>query len=326
VRACSNDQDCDDGIFCNGTERCRGEFGCEVAPSPCSNGDVCDEEADRCGVVDDPVTPDPMPDPDPPIPDPFIEVIGTPQPGAVYSGCAPLPEYCTSLTYAYPAATRGRVLLVGEGDYALRFGCLLRGAGFEVARLLNEEDLNSTVDLSRFRALITLDGTEWSGDEITDTGQGQIVDYVSRGGGFVAVEWALWQNYSVLRDVLPTDYAGWTTGTRQHAVVSFGHPISTGLPVTYSVAQHGYSYGAPRSDATVVIQDEEGKPSLVTRAHGSGRIAWFAAANNYQCFDWLGSAPLSRAFVNAVAWAAGDATMPMIDDAALTHNCRCAGP
>ncbi len=61
---CTGDQECSDGLYCNGVERCRpsaedaDERGCVGAESgPCGDGEgeTCDEEADACtGCADDP--------------------------------------------------------------------------------------------------------------------------------------------------------------------------------------------------------------------------------------------------------------------------------
>ncbi len=51
---CRNDDACDDGLFCNGAERCAPEDpgadddGCVAAVSPCLSGQSCDEAADAC--------------------------------------------------------------------------------------------------------------------------------------------------------------------------------------------------------------------------------------------------------------------------------------
>ncbi|MFO0686190.1 MAG: MopE-related protein [Sandaracinus sp.] len=53
---CARDVDCDDGIFCNGTEHCMpldahaDAQGCVASPPPCSTGHVCDETGQRCDV------------------------------------------------------------------------------------------------------------------------------------------------------------------------------------------------------------------------------------------------------------------------------------
>jgi hypothetical protein len=55
VKLCSGDSDCADGLFCNGSERCNpgaknsDEHGCVKADiGPCSEGENCDEAADKC--------------------------------------------------------------------------------------------------------------------------------------------------------------------------------------------------------------------------------------------------------------------------------------
>ncbi len=49
---CSRDGDCDDGLFCNGRERCDhgydGLASCWAGDSPCAEGQVCDDAADQC--------------------------------------------------------------------------------------------------------------------------------------------------------------------------------------------------------------------------------------------------------------------------------------
>ena len=44
---CSSSEDCDDGLFCNGSENCLNEA-CVDGPLPCSDGQTCNEEADFC--------------------------------------------------------------------------------------------------------------------------------------------------------------------------------------------------------------------------------------------------------------------------------------
>jgi hypothetical protein len=54
VGGCRVDDDCDDGTFCNGVERClpedeaADERGCVPGTSPCLDGETCDEELDDC--------------------------------------------------------------------------------------------------------------------------------------------------------------------------------------------------------------------------------------------------------------------------------------
>jgi len=44
---CTVDEDCDDGLFCNGQETCV-EGQCEDGPAPCEEGELCNELMDRC--------------------------------------------------------------------------------------------------------------------------------------------------------------------------------------------------------------------------------------------------------------------------------------
>jgi len=46
---CSNNSDCDDGLFCTGTESCQGGL-CQSDGDPCSNGTLCNEDTDSCDI------------------------------------------------------------------------------------------------------------------------------------------------------------------------------------------------------------------------------------------------------------------------------------
>ncbi|MFT5355828.1 MAG: hypothetical protein ACI9KE_003047 [Polyangiales bacterium] len=48
---CTMDEECDDGDFCNGTEICNAEFGCQPAPAPreCNDSDAC--TIDSCSTA-----------------------------------------------------------------------------------------------------------------------------------------------------------------------------------------------------------------------------------------------------------------------------------
>lgn len=54
---CEAQEDCDDGVFCNGVERCAPEsgdadaFGCVGAGSPCLEAQSCNEESDHCDAI-----------------------------------------------------------------------------------------------------------------------------------------------------------------------------------------------------------------------------------------------------------------------------------
>lgn len=62
---CVGDQDCDDGLFCNGAETCDGSGVCQAGTSPscndglyCTGVDSCNEETDQCVSSGDPCSPD----------------------------------------------------------------------------------------------------------------------------------------------------------------------------------------------------------------------------------------------------------------------------
>ena len=44
---CTVNADCDDGLFCNGSETCTGDA-CQSGSNPCSGGDICNEATNSC--------------------------------------------------------------------------------------------------------------------------------------------------------------------------------------------------------------------------------------------------------------------------------------
>ena len=49
---CTIDEDCDDGLFCNGTETCDApNCTCEPATNPCPTDTTCNEDTDRCDPI-----------------------------------------------------------------------------------------------------------------------------------------------------------------------------------------------------------------------------------------------------------------------------------
>ena len=45
---CVIDADCNDGLFCNGTETCNGSGACVAGSNPCAAGETCNEATDTC--------------------------------------------------------------------------------------------------------------------------------------------------------------------------------------------------------------------------------------------------------------------------------------
>lgn len=48
---CDINADCNDGLFCNGTETCAANNACVAGVNPCDPGEVCDEETNTCEVA-----------------------------------------------------------------------------------------------------------------------------------------------------------------------------------------------------------------------------------------------------------------------------------
>jgi hypothetical protein len=137
MRTCTVDEDCDDGIFCNGDARCAGRVCLPLGPRTCDDGnactiDVCDPVLDRCvrelapgcdgGVLEVDLGARPF--------DPAIDYTGrfllAP---AQSSGCGAATYSISSVTFS----TTAGALTVQAGTFPLRQSPPPAGASFDAA-------------------------------------------------------------------------------------------------------------------------------------------------------------------------------------------------
>ena len=60
---CIDDSDCDDGVYCNGTETCAASA-CQDGTAPCEAGETCNETAGTCDAAPECTTDTDCPDND----------------------------------------------------------------------------------------------------------------------------------------------------------------------------------------------------------------------------------------------------------------------
>jgi hypothetical protein len=235
---------------------------------------------------------------------------------------------CVSICGA-STGERGRALVIGEGDLAAPFVCMLEADGFVVDRSPDDAAFDGSTELTAFDVAVVLDGTEY-GTDMPMTGQAALASFIDGGGGLVSTEWLLWEhatsgNYATLAPVVPATYAGSYAQTTTYRVATPAHVIATGLPTSFTAPAHWVSRIAQTSSGEAVATEDDGDPLVVAGAHGAGRAVHFAAASDYAGFRWLSSAELTTLFVQAVRWAAGSATIATSVTSQIASD-RCACP
>jgi hypothetical protein len=223
---------------------------------------------------------------------------------------------------------RGRILLIGDGDSAAPFACMLEADGFTVDREPTDNDFDGSRDLSIYDAAILLDGVRY-GTDMPSAGQTALVDFVEGGGGLVFGEWVLWESghglFAGLAAAFPATYAGsYLVDTPTYRIASPMHPIAAGLPASFGTPRHWYAIVTPREGATVIATNVATQPMVVATTIESGRAVYFAVATEYDGFRWISSEELTVMFVQAARWAAGiDATRSDVTAALAGARCAC---
>jgi len=158
----------------------------------------------------------------------------------------------------------------------------------------------------------------WSEQQIT-----ALEEYLSRGGGFVAIHSALWRRkngYSSEKAVRLTglraedDFSLWRHGSLDLKIAAPQHPICCGLPATIHFVDEAYwaLNGDSRAVNVLVTSEEKGKgasgetrpePMFWAVQHGKGRV--FGCILGH--FNWTFDDPYFRILLlRGMAWAAGE--------------------
>jgi trehalose utilization protein len=140
-------------------------------------------------------------------------------------------------------------------------------------------------------------------------GQEALVEFVSAGGGLIMTEWVTYESrsgaYTSMHDLLLYEPSQWNyaTGTETFTVVQ-DHPITAGLPASFSVPYHAGNPGGVKPDATVLISGSMLPSAVAVKQYGAGRIVQFAVAGNYVGTPFISSPDMQTLLINSVKWAA----------------------
>jgi hypothetical protein len=246
---------------------------------------------------------------------------------AVSQSAAPKPLVSFSVAQAV-AGTGPRVLILADTDVVSTSALFtsLGNAGLQVTlRPAPEHTWDGTnPSLDAFDAVIHLDGSNYN-NFLTDAGQNALVSFVSNGGGYIGAQWNGLLGQPQMADLVLQssfqDPAGQICGfcdiTYETTEAGAGHPVLAGLAATFTFQADGHDAG-PQIDfasnpSTVLMQVSSGRPAVLVREFGAGKIVSFSFAPNYYWNDLGGNQEpmmlqdpiIQQLYLNAVRWVSG---------------------
>lgn len=164
-------------------------------------------------------------------------------------------------------------------------------------------------------AVILLTGYHYT-EEIPETVQDMLVDFVTSGGGLMTTEWMLYYQgdgyYGIVADIAPaTSDRDYTYGAETYTRDAATHPIARDLPATFLVPDDGWSMGfttadpEPAKQATVVFSGSESGDAVVSGRHGEGRTVHWNMAGEYNGED-IWSPEVRQLLVNIARFISGE--------------------
>ncbi len=195
------------------------------------------------------------------------------------------------------------VLIIGDGGTEVTLQNILLNEGYSVTIVADDwyyDGTNPAPD--EYSAVVLVDGPTF-GNEMPETGQTALVNYVADGGGLIVSEWITWETsmgrYQVLETILPVPYGGTASGTETYDVI-LAHPVTEGVGSGFTVTG-GFGYNTAAVGQAVVSGTQCGDAVTVWDT-GAGRIVQFANAGNWDGNDPYSVPEMELLFLNSVAW------------------------
>jgi hypothetical protein len=182
--------------------------------------------------------------------------------------------------------------------------------------------------LAGFDAVVHLNGTTYDWP-LPASAQTALTDFVQNGGGYVTARWDGYEVQPGLAELALQemgDYSGPEQNcarcqiTYQAIPAAAGHPVLEGLPASFTFTADAHDAGPQvvfaSNPSTALMQVSSGRPAVLVREFGAGRVVNFSIAPNYY-WDDLGNAVdpvtlqdpiVQQLYLNAVRWAAGSAS------------------
>lgn len=191
-----------------------------------------------------------------------------------------------------------------EGD----FNTILTDAGMDVTvSTVYEYQWNGTnPSPNDFDVVILLDGNTY-GAGMPIAGQEALVNFVNAGGGLIMTEWIAYEagNHTAMKDLILYEPSQWNYAEGEETfTVAQEHPVTLGLPPSFSVPYHAGNPGGVKPDATVLISGSMLPSAVAVKQYGAGRVVEFAVAGNYTGSPFISSPDMQKLLINSVNWTA----------------------
>lgn len=140
--------------------------------------------------------------------------------------------------------------------------------------------------VDNYNLIIFLNGVNYS-NNITEDVQNRLKNYVRDGGILLTTEWMTYSiqtsnYYQVLKEILPSMYNGnYDYGTETY-VKEVNHPITEGLPVSFSISNEAWSY----SITNVYSNSLSGNLKVLFSGSKSGAALTIGELNKGKTIHW----------------------------------------
>jgi hypothetical protein len=180
--------------------------------------------------------------------------------------------------------------------------------------------------LTGFDVVVHLNGATYD-MPLPSSAQTALTDFVQNGGGFVTARWDGMESQPQMMDLTLQEYGGDPTGPEQNCgacqityqalASAAGHPVLEGLPSSFTFTADAQDAGPQVTFAsdpsTALMEVSSGRPAVLVRQFGSGRIVNFSFAPNYYWDDnfelhdpvTLLDPTIQKLYLNAVRWTSG---------------------
>jgi trehalose utilization protein len=220
------------------------------------------------------------------------------------------------------------ILADADGPSTDALADTLTAAGFQVTiRPAPEYGWNGTDPiLDGFDVVVHLNGSTYDGN-FDQNAQATLSSFVENGGGYVGAQWNGAEFTPFMADLVLQGAGGMEDAqamncgfcqiTYQTVVGQEGHPLLSGLPSSFTFTADGHDAGPEvaftTNPSSIVMQTSSGRPAVLVRDFGTGKVVSFSFAPNYPFDDagepqtpaTLHNGHIKGLYVNAVRWAAG---------------------
>jgi hypothetical protein len=140
--------------------------------------------------------------------------------------------------------------------------------------------------ISNYNLVILLNGVDYNND-ISDSTQSRLRNYVRDGGILLTTEWMTWSiantnHYQIIKDFLPVVYNGsYSYGTETYTKM-VDNPITEGLPNSFSVSDTNWNY----SNTTLYNNSLSSNLKVLFRGDKSGAALTMGELNKGKTIHW----------------------------------------